>query len=265
VNHMKEMIKKLTARFARWLDELLFPQNVLCLCCDRALGEDAKDGICPACEKALERLNAQQEQRERTKSRQLPDGLVYMHAAYPYEGPARQLVHRLKYDCIREAHVPLARAMACLPSGEEEIIVPVPTDPARRRKRGFNQAELLARHVGKELGMQVVCALSRKEKRRPQTGLTAAQRRQNLLDCMEAEESVGGKRVLLIDDVYTTGSTAMEAARALHKAGAKSVAMFAATCTTDELFYENDPFALPLRRLNRAKILKIPDKNSGEL
>ena len=241
---MKEKIKRLTAWLVGWLDELLFPDNVLCLCCDRALGEDARDGICPTCEKALECLNEKQEKWEQTHIKRLPDGLDYMHAAYPYEGPARQLVHRLKFDCIRAAHVPLAKAMVFLPSGEEEIIVPVPTDPARLKRRGYNQAQLLAEYIGKELGMEVVCALSRRENRRPQTGLSAKERRRNLQGCMVADRAVSGKRVLLIDDVYTTGSTASEAARALFEAGAKSVGMFTAGCTTDELIDERDPFAL---------------------
>ena len=241
---MKQKIQKLIGALLRWLDDLLFPENVLCLCCDRALGEDAKDGICPACINALRRLNHEQEEREKMVSRKLPEGIDYVHAAYPYEGPVRQLVHRLKYDGIRSAHIPLARPMVFLPSGEEEIIVPVPTDPARLRRRGYNQAELLARHVGKELGMEVVLALYRREKRRPQTGLNAQERKKNLLGCMEATDAVNGRRVLLIDDVYTTGSTAQEAARALKKAGALSVGMFAASASKDELLGEKDPFAM---------------------
>ena len=262
---MKAYIRKITELLCRWLDELLFPENVLCLCCDRALGEDATDGVCPACAKALARLNERCEEWERTHGVKSLEGIACVHAAYFYEGPARQLVHRLKYDCIRAAHIPLARPMAFLPSGEEEIIVPVPTDPKRKRRRGFNQSELLAEYVGRELGMQVSCALRRTESRRPQTGLNAWQRRENLKGCMVADASVSGKRVLLVDDVYTTGSTAQEAARALLEAGAESVRLITACRTTDERLDETDPFALPQRGLNRAKILKNPDKNSGEL
>ncbi len=262
---MIEKIRKIARLVSIWLDELLFPDNVLCLCCDRALSEDAKDGVCPACARALVRLNEKREEWERTHDVKTPEGIDCVHAAYPYEGPARQLVHRLKYDCVRMAHIPLARPMVFLPSGEEESIVPVPTDPGRKRRRGFNQAELLANYMGSALGMQVVPALCRTQRRRPQTGLSAAQRRQNMRNCMAADASVSGKRVLLVDDVYTTGSTAQEAARALIKAGAVSVRLMTACRTTDELPDEKDPFAMPQKSLNRAKILKIPDKNSGEL
>ena len=262
---MKTHIQKMAGALLCRLDELLFPDCVLCLCCDRALDEDAQDGICPACSGALRRMNLEQEERNRRARKKLPEGIDYVYAAYPYEGPARQLVHRLKYDCVRAAHVPLAKPMVFLPSGEEVVIVPVPTDPARRRRRGYNQAELLARYVGRELGMEVLPALYRKEKRRPQTGLSAKERRLNLLGCMEAKPAVSGRRVLLIDDVYTTGATALEAARALTKAGASGVGMFAACMAAEEQTDGSDPFALPQRRANREKSLKIIDKISEEL
>ena len=246
-----------------WLDELLFPEKILCLCCDRAL--DGEESICPACMQTLELLAARQEERERTEPIVPPPEIDYVHAAYSYEGPARQLVHRLKYDGVRAAHVPLAQAMALLPSGEEEVIVPVPADEKRRRRRGFNQAQLLAEHVGRTLGMPVSAALVRREARRPQTGLSAAQRRINLVGCMHADASVNGRRVLLVDDVYTTGATAQEAARALLCAGARSVAVFAAAAPMGVQEREKDPFFLPQRKINREKILKKPDKKRVEL
>ena len=240
---MRSAIQRTIERLIETLDELLFPENVLCLCCDHALGEDARDGICPACARSLEALAQAQEAREAEDGEALPEGLSYVHAAYPYEGQARTLIRRLKYERVRAASVPLARQMVFLPSGEEEIIVPVPTDRKRQRQRGFNQATLLAQHIGRELGMEVCVALTRVSSRRPQTGLSAAQRRMNLVGCMASSEAVNGKRVLLVDDVYTTGATAQEAARALRSAGAVSVGMFAAARAggRDE---EQDPFEL---------------------
>ncbi|MGN0773339.1 MAG: ComF family protein [Candidatus Ventricola sp.] len=248
------------------LDELLFPGDVLCLCCERALGDDAQDGICPSCTRALAQLAGRQEAREAEGGEALPEGLAYVHAAFPYEGQARTLIHRLKYESVRAASVPLARQMAFLPSGEEEIIVPVPTDKRRRRKRGFNQATLLAEHIGRELGMEVCTALERVDSRRPQTGLSAAQRRTNLAGCMVSGGAVSGKRVLLVDDVYTTGATAQEAARALRLAGAAGVGMFAAARagSTGE---EQDPFDLTEKAQSDGKNQENPDRiygNSGK-
>jgi len=245
---MMKKFRRALVRLAAWADDLLFPENVLCLCCDHALDPEDEHGICGGCRRKLARLAAKQEEREAEEEVCLPDGIDAMHAAFVYEGPVRQLVHRLKYESVRAAAVPLARQMVFLPSGEEEIIVPVPTDPGRERMRGFNQSALLAEHIGRELGMQVEKALVRVEERRPQTGLSAGERRKNLAGCMAAKGDLRGKRVLLVDDVCTTGATLSEAARALRQAGAVSVSAFTAARAAGVRDEEGDPFAVPLRR-----------------
>ena len=213
------------------VDELLFPARVKCLCCRTALGEDEEDGLCPACAFALEELGARQ---EAAVVEAPPPGVDYVSAAYPYEAQARRLILRLKFRHVRAAAIPLARAMAALPGGEEEIIVPMPTTRARLRARGYNQAQLLGERLGERLGMPCVCALTREDNRPAQSTLSAAQRRENLVGCMRAGGDVKGKRVLLVDDVYTTGSSAAEAARALLSAGATGVGVFVAARSAGE-------------------------------
>lgn len=226
---MAEQLRQRLSRAAKWLEELIFPQEVLCLGCGRAVGEDAAGGICPSCVEALARLRERQEAEEKAHpAREIPEGIAYVHAAFPYEGAAMQLIRRLKFESVRAAAIPLAEEMAYLDAGEEELIVPVPTDERRRRQRGFNQSTLLAAHMAKRLGMPMAEALRRTQRRAPQRGLNAAQRKKNLLGCMAASEAVKGKRILLIDDVYTTGATAAEAARALLAAGAQSVGVICA-------------------------------------
>lgn len=243
-----ERIRRALSQIAAWTDDLLFPENVACFCCDHALGEADTDGLCPGCRRALAQLARRQEQREAQGGDELPEGIDELHAAFIYEGQARKLVHLLKYESVRAAAIPLAQQMAFLPSGEEEIIVPVPTDKKRERRRGFNQSALLAAHIAGELGMPMERALVRMEKRRPQTGLSAQERRENLVGCMAASEAVNGKRVLLVDDVVTTGATVCEAARALRKAGARSVCVFAAARAVGDPDAGKDPFELPARR-----------------
>ncbi|MBR5301630.1 MAG: ComF family protein [Clostridia bacterium] len=245
---MTSGIRRILAHICGWMDELLFPENVLCLCCDHALGEEDELGVCPDCRRELARLAAGQEAQEAAQNLPCPAGVDYVHAAFIYEGAARQLIHRLKYDGIRQAALPLAQRMSYLPSGEEEIIVPVPTDPVRERRRGFNQSALLAEHIAKELGMQMETAVVRIRASRPQTGLSARERRENLAGCMAAGDVVRGRRVLLVDDVVTTGATAGEAARALLAAGAKSVGMFAAARAAADGDELNDPFAPEIRK-----------------
>lgn len=226
---MRERLSALLRRAWTALLAWLYPERLLCLCCERAIGEEDEEGLCPGCVRALERLEAQQ--AERGVPGPLPEGVAYAHAAYPYAGQARRLVLALKFGGLREAAVPLARAMAMLPGGEEELLVPVPTTKRRLRERGFNQAQLLCSLMAQELGMPMEEALTRTDDRAAQSTLRGRARRSNLAGCMRAAQSVRGKRVVLVDDVYTTGATAGEAARALLEAGALSVGVFTAACS----------------------------------
>lgn len=246
---MAERIRRMLSYAARWLEEMIFPQEVLCLACGHAIGEDAIAGVCPACMDALARLRERQAEEEKARpAREIPEGVAYVHAAFPYEGAARQLIRRLKFESVRAAAIPLAEEMAYLDAGEEELIVPVPTDERRRRQRGFNQSTLLAAHMAKTLGMPMAESLCRTERRAPQRGLNAAQRKKNLLGCMAAGDEVNGKRILLIDDVYTTGATAAEAARALRAAGAVSVGVLCAARVQPDAVQSNLPFPVFRRR-----------------
>ena len=229
---VKQILLTLLRRAASALLGLLYPDRAACLCCGRALGGEERDSLCPACVRALEALEVRQQQREAGGGLEPPpEGIAYVHAAFPYADQARSLVLRLKFDRLREAAVPLARAMATLPSGEEELLVPVPTTRRRLRERGFNQAQVLCALIAGTLGMPMEEALTREDDHTAQSRLGGRQRRRNLTGCMHADASVSGRRVLLVDDVYTTGATAAEAARALRSAGARSVGVFAAART----------------------------------
>lgn len=233
---MKQALQSLLRRVADALLNLLYPDRVRCLCCDRALGEDEQDGLCPDCVRTLERLELRQHQREQQGEREpLPPGVSYVHAAYPYTGQARSLILKLKFERQRAAAVPLACAMTTLPAGDEELLVPVPTTKRRLRERGFNQAQVLCALVAGNWGMPMEEALVREDDRAAQSSLGGQSRRENLEGCMRALPSVAGRRVLLVDDVYTTGATAGEAARALLAAGALSVGVIAAARTEFDL------------------------------
>lgn len=113
---------------------------------------------------------------------------------------------------------------AVVPSGA--MLVPVPLHPRRRRERGFNQSELLAREIARRTGTLVVPgALVRRQDTRPQTGLSAAARRANVKDAFAVRQRarIAGRCVVLIDDVFTTGATAQACARVLREAGALDV------------------------------------------
>ena len=81
---MKQTLIALLRRLGDVLLDLLYPERAACLCCDRALGEDEQDGLCPACVRALERLELRQQEREaQGEMEPLPPEIAYVHAAYP--------------------------------------------------------------------------------------------------------------------------------------------------------------------------------------
>ncbi len=159
-------------------------------------------------------------------------GFTDFDAAYSYgsyEGKLRDIIHLLKYQRIEPLAKPLANLLIkAVPLDQPfDCIVPIPIHWMRRISRGFNQAELIAKPLADYMSLPIVKALRRKHYRVPQVGLTNAQRRDNVRGVFYAvkPEKVDGLRVLLVDDVFTTGATASACAKALKKAGAKHVSL----------------------------------------
>lgn len=160
-----------------------------------------------------------------------PPPFAAARSAVLFEGPVRELIHRFKYgNKVRHR-----RPLALLAAGElggfaawsgADLIMPVPLHVKRLRQRGFNQAALL----GEILAGKWRIPLSRNNLRRvrwtePQISLTAAERRNNVRGAFAVRDAgaVRGRRIILVDDVYTTGSTVAECARTLKKGGAEAV------------------------------------------
>lgn len=148
-----------------------------------------------------------------------------------YEGPLRKLIHLFKYSGIKPLGKRLA-ALLCRALPDEEVegfdaVVPMPLHWRRRWRRGFNQSELLARLVAKERRVRVLKAVRRIRATAVQAGLTNSHRRKNVDGAFRVfrKAQVAGKRILLIDDVITTGATATACASALKRAGARSVTL----------------------------------------
>ncbi len=153
----------------------------------------------------------------------------------PYEGPLRVVIHELKFSGRRRAAGRLAAALledAAVRRlvATSDVLVPVPLHPRRVRERGFNQAALVAQELARRAD-RACCpdALVRRLDTVPQAGLSAAARRRNVRAAfaVRRKASVAGRTVTLVDDVVTTGATALACGRELVAAGAREVRLLA--------------------------------------
>jgi ComF family protein len=196
-----------------------------CAACGRPLDEPSQGPVCRDCWAAVHRFTGGLRDRRAA-------------AAGPYEGRLRDIIHAFKYDGRRTLAQPLATLIR--EAGRDildgaDIVVPVPLHWWRRRRRGFNQAALLAGH----LGLPVCHALRRGRRTRPQAGLHADERRTNVAGAFRpawryrwpraravaglAPQPLAGLVAVLVDDVMTTGATGEACARVLREAGVREV------------------------------------------
>jgi len=163
-----------------------------------------------------------------------PPPYTYARAAAYYGGPLRAAIHAFKYRGKTALVRPLGQFMGevgrrHLQLSEVDGLIPIPLHSTRLQERGFNQAGLLARELGRQWGIPVWTNLvGRVVPTVPQSELSEAERRRNVRGAFALTRSAGveGCRLLLIDDILTTGSTTAECARALRMGGAETVGVF---------------------------------------
>lgn len=146
-----------------------------------------------------------------------------------YDGVLRELIHLFKYARIKPLARPLAAKLAgALPLDRAfDVVAPMPLHWRRKWTRGFNQSELLARFIARRRRIPMKKVVSRVRATATQAGLTNSKRRTNVAGAFRVKrpQSVAGLRILLIDDVMTTGATASACAAAMKAAGAASVTL----------------------------------------
>ena len=205
-------------RFYYWLMNLLFPPK--CILCGNLLGKQEQD-LCREC-----RADSP-EYPIRKENLQFLDSFT---AVWYYEGNVRRSLLRYKFYHYRSFAAGYGRllAMKLLQTHPEgfDCLTWVPVSRRRKIRRGYDQVQLLAKAVGRELGMTPVPLLKKVRHNRPQSGISdAAKRRANVLGVYREvnREDIAGKRILLLDDILTTGATVGEAARLLKTEGAEKV------------------------------------------
>ncbi len=204
-----------------------------CLLCADPAGSGSDDPlICPLCRSRWRRLPHPQCQRcgqpidGDTDCRicaEWPRGFAGVASAVWLDPSARRAVHALKYDgWWRVAESLAAVMMDLLPLGAGASLVPIPLGAARRRSRGYNQSQAMAEALGRRRGVPVDPCLERTRDTQSQTSLTPEERAANLKAAFSAPGRVPA-RVVLVDDVFTTGATLRSAAEVLLAAGADQV------------------------------------------
>lgn len=205
-------------KIQNFLWNLLFPPK--CVLCRKLLDQNETD-LCRTC-----RVETPQAAAGRVKFPYLAEWT----AVWYYEGTVRQSLLRFKFHGARSYAGAYGRVLAMklmenFPQGFD-LLTWIPVSRRRRLKRGYDQVALLAAAVAEELGMEPVSTLKKTRNTPPQSGIHgAAERRANVLGAYAVLDParVAGKRIVLLDDVITTGATAGECARMLLTAGAKEV------------------------------------------
>lgn len=221
--------------FRKGLSGIAFPN--VCLCCGRETVKEEKY-LCSFC--LTERFeDANLENKQSSSDVILPDNVILQHALWQFDtdGDLQTLLHSLKYDRLTSIGRQLGRALAkraakhhsvhTVLEKSEPLLIPVPLHYRKFRKRGFNQAFTIARGIEEVLKLSIckIDTVRRKKYTKSQTGFTLEKRIKNMKDAFQVShpEHIEGKMLIIVDDVFTTGSTSFELARTLKEAGARSI------------------------------------------
>ena len=221
---------------------LFFPP--VCPCCGRSIGK--QEIFCPKCLGHIHRVHPGEVCPRCSKSIctciRLTPCFSLVYPASFYDGSIPTAIHNMKFRrhpgharLLGKLLTDTLRAYQVGPA-DFDLLAAVPMSRRKLRARGYNQAALLAAAVARQTGIPFAPkALTKTRETRAQHQLSAMLRRTNLKGSFQADPSVNGKRVLLVDDVLTTGTTANEAAEILLSAGAKRVDVLVLATTRSQI------------------------------
>jgi competence protein ComFC len=192
------------------MSSLDYLQGITCIHCGKQLNEQYPYSACPDCKA----------------------GVFYYKRAYScfeYKGMGKVLMHKFKYEGKVQLSKVIAGIMEERLQNEDlktDAIVPVPIHEKKLEARGFNQSYVIARELGERTGLPVIDCLERTKETKAQYNLDRAQRHLNIVDAFSVRIRYNidkYKSILLLDDIYTTGSTVNECSKVLKRAGAKNI------------------------------------------
>lgn len=217
----------------------IFVDDANCLACGREIPRGGKDRLCKSCRAQTVRIgddccvkcgrSVRNESDYCIPCQHRPRAFARARSVYPYEGAAGLLVRKLKFSNARYLAKYMAAEMVDTLLDHEmwcDVVVPVPLSKQHRKRRGYNQAELLARVIAEKLKLPLDAEhLIKIRDTAEQAKLSGAEREDNVRGAYQVQDkfAFAGRRVLLIDDVMTTGATGDEIARILLQNGAKQV------------------------------------------
>ena len=234
---IKTKIVDFFKRGIKAFDKALYPMDCTCDVCGEELVADTRYRLCSDCIAKLPFANGHRclccgvplaDESDYCNRCQYERGaFVKNRSPLVYEGETRKIIYSLKFGKKKYLAQTLGALMAdefLKDNMEADIIVYVPMTEAEEKKRGFNQSELLAEEVGKRLNIAVLPALVKIKETKAQKELGGKERAQNLEGAFACVfEQVNNRKILLIDDIFTTGATANECAKVLLKAKAREV------------------------------------------
>lgn len=205
-----------------WLSaakNVFFP--LLCLSCSRKIKEGY---LCPECQSQIEILKIP------ACYSKIPGIKMKTISSASYKGPLKDLIYHFKYRGCSYLDSLLSQLMirhlesTCFWLDDSDFIVPVPLSPHKAKMRGYNQAELLARHLANYFKLNLKSdIISSKYVKNSQAKLTPEKRRANVVGKFQAKRSAKNKNIILIDDVLTTGATLSACWQTLKEKGAKNI------------------------------------------
>lgn len=204
----------------------VFMKTELCCAACREIPEYVKEPVCKKCGKPIENERAE----FCYDCRKHPGGFAQGKALWIYKDQVKESMYRFKYqnrqEYARYYGSEIVRVYGeWMKRNKIEAIVPIPLHWTKKRRRGYNQAQLLAAEIGKQTGLPVYPKLLKRiKKTKAQKNLDETERKNNLKKAFKTQENkVQLSHILLVDDIYTTGSTINEAALELKKAGIEQV------------------------------------------